>query len=192
MREFQSAVIVPNDEGEKLRPLVSNIRVLVEGEKVEQQRLFFLFTPIGVSILLLLLSIVCLLERRRFYLAHRIFDTLIFILFGLIGLIIFYLDYFSLHPMVKSNVNILWLNPLLFFIAIMQWISPLRFVTFILAVIVALCTIIALILYLFGISYFNIAYIPLALLLLIRVGNYIRRRLKRGVEIGKKELKIRL
>jgi ABC-type bacteriocin/lantibiotic exporter with double-glycine peptidase domain len=94
--------------------------------------------------------------------------------------------------MVKDNVNILWLNPLLFFIAIMQWVKALRFVTFILAVIVALCTIIALILYLFGISYFNIAYIPLALLLLIRIGNYIRRRLKKGVKIGSRELKIRL
>ena len=191
MEEFQKAVIVPHEETEESRPLVSIIRVLVEGAEDEPQRLFFLFTPLGVSVLLLLLGILCLFKRRKLRTVHKVFDTLIFAVFGLIGLVIFYLDYFSLHPMVKSNVNILWLNPLLFFVAIMQWIKSLRFIGFILTVIVALCTILALILYLFNISYFNIAYIPLALLLLLRIGNYIRRRLKRGVKIGRKELKIK-
>ena len=192
MDEFQAAVIIPHDKNEEVRPLVSELRVLVEGIEDEPRRLFFLFTPVGVSVLLLLLGIVCLFKRRTFYVAHRIFDTVVFILFGLIGLVIFYLDYFSLHPMVNDNVNILWLNPLLFFVGIMLWIKSCRFITFVLATIVGLCTIIALILYLFGIAYFNIAYIPLVLLVLIRLGNYIRRRLKKGMKIGKWELKVRV
>ena len=192
MNEFQAAMIIPHDENEEARPLVSELRVLVEGIEDEPRRLFFLFTPMGVSILLLFLGIVCLFRRRTFYLAHRIFDTVVFILFGLIGLVIFYLDYFSLHPMVNGNVNILWLNPLLFFIGIMLWIKSCRLITFVLAVIAGLCTIIALISYLFGTVYFNAAYIPLALLVLIRLGNYIRRRLKKGMKIGERKLKVRV
>ena len=192
MNEFQAAMIIPHDENEEARPLVSELRVLVEGIEDEPRRLFFLFTPMGVSILLLFLGIVCLFKRRTFYLAHRIFDTVVFILFGLIGLVIFYLDYFSLHPMVNGNVNILWLNPLLFFIGIMLWIKSCRLITFVLAVIAGLCTIIALISYLFGTVYFNTAYIPLALLVLIRLGNYIRRRLKKGMKIGERKLKVRI
>jgi len=188
MQEFQSAVIIPHAEGEEIRPLVLNFRVLVMGEEDEPKSLFFLFTPMGVSILLLFAGIAFLFRRRRCSTVHKTFDTLVFSLFGFIGLVIFYLDYFSLHPMVKDNVNILWLNPLLIFIALMQWLKVLRFATFVLAVIVGLCTIAALILYLFGISYFNIIYIPLVLLVLIRIGNYIRRRLKKGMTIGNKNL----
>ena len=192
MNEFQATKIVPNkNTNEEIRPLVSRFHVLVEHEGENTKKPFLLFTPIVVSILLLLAGIAFLFKRRKFCTVYKIFDTLIFTVFGLIGVIIFYLDYFSLHPLVNDNVNILWLNPLLFFVGFMQWIKPWRFATFILAIVVKLCTITALILYLFGISYFNIVYIPLILLILIRIGNYIRRRLKKGVRIGSKELKVK-
>jgi hypothetical protein len=112
----------------------------------------------------------------------------LFIFIGLIGCIIVFLDYFSLHPLVRNNVNILWVNPLFLFIGIAQWFKSLRVATFFSVVLSAVLILIVLFLYLLNAVYSNIAFIPLALLLFVRTINYIRIRLKKGIKVGSKKI----
>lgn len=42
------------------------------------------------------------------------YDALCFLLYGLLGTLMFYLSFVSLHPLVKHNFNLLLLNPLMF------------------------------------------------------------------------------
>jgi hypothetical protein len=41
----------------------------------------------------------------------KVLDFLLFLFVGILGLLIVYLDYFSLHSATKNNLNILWLFP---------------------------------------------------------------------------------
>jgi len=58
-------------------------------------------------------------------------DFLLFLISGLVGTIIFYLMFFSVHPLVYPNFNFLWLNPLqlIFAFAILKqsWRKPLSY-----------------------------------------------------------------
>jgi hypothetical protein len=40
------------------------------------------------------------------------FDGLLFGVVGLVGIIVFYMNFFSLHPLVSHNWNLVWTNPL--------------------------------------------------------------------------------
>ena len=72
----------------------------------------FPLTPKEAMILfLLIVAVICtlefLLERRLWW-----FDTLIFLIQGLMGCIVAFLFFFSEHPTVGSNIHIIYLNPL--------------------------------------------------------------------------------
>lgn len=190
MAEFQMAEIVSFDGS--VRPLVSEKNILAAKQPEKEKELFFLFTPFAVSMFLLLLGFVFLYKSRKFHKFYKTFDSVLFVLLGLIGCIIVFLDYFSLHPLVKNNANILWINPLFLFIGIAQWFKALRLVTFFAVVLSAILILIALFLYVLNIVYSNIAFIPLALLLFLRMVNYIRVRLKKGIKIGNKTMRISL
>lgn len=75
--------------------------------------------PLYVGVLLFLVALfVSYLQYQK----HKkriadIFDTLLFLVAALAGCIIFFLTFFSEHPCVDANWNLVWLNPLpLFFI----------------------------------------------------------------------------
>lgn len=73
--------------------------------------------PFFVGIILLLAAaIVSYLQykknKRGF---SKVFDTLLFFVAALAGSVIFFLTFFSEHPCVDSNWNLVWLNPLPFF-----------------------------------------------------------------------------
>jgi len=192
MAEFQMAEIISTDGSGKIRPLVSERIILAAKQPEKEKELFFLFQPLAVSIFLLLLGFAFLYRNKKFHYFYKVFDSTLFIFIGLIGCIIVFLDYFSLHPLVKNNVNILWINPLFLFIGIAQWFKLLRVATFISVVLSAVLILIVLLLYLLNIVYSNIAFILLASLLFLRTINYIRIRLKKGLKIGNKKIKISL
>jgi len=190
MEEFQLAEIV-SPEGSR-RPLVSEKNILAVKQPEKERELFFLFRPFAVSIFLLLLGVAFMYRNGRFHYFYKTFDSVLFFFFGLIGCIIVFLDYFSLHPLVKNNVNILWINPLLLFISITQWINPLRIITFFAVALSAVMILIVLFLYAMNVVYSNIAFIPLALLLFLRTVNYIRIQLEKGIKIGNRTIQISL
>lgn len=70
--------------------------------------------PLYVGLLLLLLAL--LISYLQYFkkkdVLAKLFDTLLFIMAGFAGCIIFFLMFFSEHPCVDANWNLIWLNPL--------------------------------------------------------------------------------
>jgi hypothetical protein len=129
----------------------------------------WLFKPIAISLFFLVLGIILTVwdvkEGRRHF---KMFDTFILFITGLGGVIAFYLMFFSLHPLVRSNLNLLWLNPLNIILAFSIWIKPLRLTLFIYQLVNFLFLLGALIVFAISLQTFNIATFPIIVLLLLR------------------------
>jgi hypothetical protein len=54
----------------------------------------------------------------------RIFDSVMFSLAGLLGILIFFMWFFSDHWSCKANLNLVWANPLNLALVILAWIRP--------------------------------------------------------------------
>ena len=167
MNEFQTAQIEsPNGQ---TRKLVTDKKVLVNKRSSTEQSDSWLLKPTFIALLLLFLGILLTFwdvkEGKRHY---KFFDTLILVGTGLGGMIAFYLMFFSLHPLVKNNLNLLWLNPLNLFVAIMIWIRRLRMVLFFYQLLNILFLVGALFAFALSVQDFNIAAFPLIVLLLMR------------------------
>lgn len=101
-----------------------------------------------ISIIIpLLLALICGLYtyKKKRYVPY--FTHLVLFVSGLIGLVISYLWFFSHHPLVDNNMNILWCNPLNIILAILLFIhkKSLRITKFILSIISLILSIIFLI-----------------------------------------------
>jgi hypothetical protein len=90
------------------------------------------------------------------------------------GFIIFYLNFFSQHPMVSPNYNLLWAQPLNILFVILLPIKKLQKVLSYYQVLNAISIIIAISGYLFLPQKFHIAFLPLMIILLVRAIHYIR------------------
>lgn len=97
-------------------PLVGPAQTIGE-QTLEHHRTPFILSPMAVGILLLILSLTL---RGR---AGKVFDSVLFTLFGLTGCIIFFLVFFSTHEATSPNLLLLWLNPLCLLGAIFPWIK---------------------------------------------------------------------
>ena len=95
-------------------------------------------------------------------------DMLLFGLCGLMGVVVFYLNFFSLHPLVSENYNLLWLNPLQLIFALLLPFKKIRTVLGNFHYINLLSLLFALAGFVFLPQAFNIAFLPLMLLLFSR------------------------
>ena len=101
------------------------------------------------------------------------FDTVILAVSGVGGLIVFYLMFFSVHPLVKSNLNLLWLNPLNLVVAVLIWFKQVRKQLFFYQLFNILLLAGALLAFALSEQVFNTATFPLIVLLLIRCANWV-------------------
>jgi len=167
MSEFQTAQI--NSPNGQIKELVSAKKILVNKNIVNSQKSSWLFKPTTICILLLVLGIALTIwditERKKHF---KLFDTILLTITGLGGLIAFYLMFFSMHPLVKSNLNLLWLNPFNLVVALMIWIKPMRIPLFYYQMINILLLIGALLAFAISAQAFNIATFPIIVLLLMR------------------------
>ena len=171
MTEFQIAQIVSSNG--KIRQLVTEKKLLVTKSDKNTQSDSWIFKPMSISMILLVIgfafTIIDLSKRRRYF---KIFDTIILSLTGIGGIIAFYLTFFSLHPLVRSNLNLLWLNPLNIAVAFLIWIKRFRVVLFYYQIANILLLLVALIAFALSIQEFNVAVFPLIILLLIRSSSW--------------------
>jgi len=167
MYEFQTAQI--HSPGTKIRELVSEKKLLIDKSSTSVQTDSVFYKPVTVFIILLVLGIVLTVwdikESKRHF---KFFDTVLLVITGIGGLIAFYLMFFSLHPLVRSNLNLLWLNPLNLFVALFIWIKPMRVVLFYYQIVNILLLLTALFAFALSVQSFNIASFPLIVLLLMR------------------------
>lgn len=97
--------------------------VLKAREDKKTTSLFTYITPISFAIaLIILLSLISVKEIISVY-HNKIADTIIFIICGVLGIVIYFLLLFSEHPAVSANINAMWLHPIWLVMVPLIWIS---------------------------------------------------------------------
>lgn len=94
-----------------LVPQGENIKFISYVEMQKQAINSPLYWGIILVLVGLIISLTAYFKRKKWLI--NLFDTLLFSISTLCGCIIFYLMFFSLHPCVGANWNLIWLNPLL-------------------------------------------------------------------------------
>ncbi len=102
--------VVEDSQG-NVRPLVSQSRMMIPDERVVKQAGFPVSPLLSCLILLLVFVLVSVWDvyRKR---PTWVFDAVVMLVHGLAGLLVAFMFFFSAHPTVGSNWQILLLNPL--------------------------------------------------------------------------------
>ncbi len=124
MNSFEGATIHRNDSTSS-RPLISHSCVLLSGNpELNQPGKRFPLTPLTVGIILLALTLLLSIGQTARLNKMKLlqwFDTFLFGLAGLGGIIVFVLMYFSEHPATNPNWNLAWINPIALLAAFLFW-----------------------------------------------------------------------
>jgi hypothetical protein len=80
-----------------------------------------LLTPINVFGLLFLLQLVIGVMVFRKYRKHTPIDRLLMLVVGLVGILVFFLWFFTDHSATKWNLNLLWANPINLILVFVSW-----------------------------------------------------------------------
>lgn len=158
-------------------PLVAQTNMLFEAKAKPVENTPLLLSPIFILNLLLVLGSLLTYYEWRYKKQSTWFDFLLFGSVGFMGVIVFYLMCFSLHPLVHANWNLLWANPLLLIFASvipMKWCSK---ASKHMAYYVLIMLVTSLVTTLFAQQLVHAANLPLILLLIIRTLFYIRKPL---------------
>ena len=162
-------------------PVVKATNILVEGgdEGAVLGPTPMVLTPMFVLTLLLVIVLALTIKERFGKRHYRWLDSVVFGVYGLVGVLVAFLTFVSSHYGTSSNLHIVWLHPLLLLPAIMEWIKRMRPLVAIIHVVNAL-----LIMLLAAGWYWlpqsgNMALVPMAGISLIRSVNYVI-ALKRG------------
>ncbi len=96
------------------RPLVKQKTCIYKPYKEERKVVSFYETPLFASLCLLLLVVMVFAlsckSGKMFF--PRFFGGVVLLAFGVLGLLIFYLVFFSTHECTSPNFNLMWMNPL--------------------------------------------------------------------------------
>ncbi|MFV0468298.1 MAG: DUF4105 domain-containing protein [Dysgonomonas sp.] len=167
---YESASVVQNDSISA--PLVAKTHILLEKSKPDPAPSSLNIPLIATLLLLTIGLIITLLEHiNKKYL--RWFDFMLFLITGIGGIIIFYLMFFSIHPLVKNNFNLLWCNPLNLIIAVLVVIKSAKNIVKWYASLYAVLILVAFFAMALGVQVLNVAFLPLLALMLFRAVSWI-------------------
>ncbi len=174
MSDFQEAEIVTLD-GKSRKLVEKSATVLVDKKHVETTTSIFdfLLKPLAVSLFLLILGVLITLLDIKYKKHNKFFDSILLFITGIAGVIAFYLMVFSTHPLVASNLNILWINPLNMIVAFLIWIKPLRKILFVCGILNLGLLAATLITFSLSIQSFNLAAFPIIVLLMLRSSHWV-------------------
>jgi len=138
--------------------LIKKENYILTDKYLKLNKTFILISPLFISILILLISIATLFYKKP----AGIWQNSLFVVFGILGLIVMLLWFFTEHSTTKNNFNILWANPILLSIPFLknklkQYVNYLYLVCLIIFVVIAV----------FGIQEFNSSFFVLACALTI-------------------------
>ncbi|MDR1594336.1 MAG: DUF4105 domain-containing protein [Prevotellaceae bacterium] len=164
MQVFGQAKIIQPDGN--VRDLVSETRKLAPSYPFVEQPL----DSNPAVVLWLAFALVALISfvewrSRRYF---RMFDALLFFVYGLTGCLLFFLSFISIHPAVFPNFSMIWAHPLHIILAVALFVKPLKkFAGYYMTI-----NGILLLLFIIGWNFFpqqfNPAFFPLALILCLR------------------------
>ncbi len=171
MTQFQTAEI--NSRDGKTAKFVSERKILVQKTDLSESNDSWLSKPMTFSIFLFIIGTIITIwdTKRRYY--YKPFDAALFGITGLAGLIVSYLTFFSVHPLVQANLNILWLNPLNLIVVALFWIRRLRVALFFYLIVNAVILLAALFAFALSAQSINVAAFPIIILLLMRSVSWV-------------------
>ena len=156
------------DNGERL---VSQTEEIVSQDKDEDDDEDNCVTPLAVAVIAMtIISIASLLFPRKL----KALDFILFLATGLLGVVITFLCFFSLHPLVGENYNLLWLNPVHLIIPLTIFIKKARKILMGTYALIALATAVAMSGYIYLPQEFNIAFLPFMAIIVVRALSAIK------------------
>ena len=155
------------DNGERL---VTETKEIVSQDKDENDEDNGI-TPLAVAVIAMtIISIASLLFPRKL----KALDFILFLATGLLGVVITFLCFFSLHPLVGENYNLLWLNPIHLIIPLTIFIKKARKILMGTYILIALATTVAISGYIYLPQEFNIAFLPFMAIIVVRALSAIK------------------
>ena len=156
------------DNGERL---VTETKEIVSQDKDEDDDEDNGVTPLAVAVIAMtIISIASLLFPRKL----KALDFILFLATGLLGVVITFLCFFSLHPLVGENYNLLWLNPIHLIIPLTIFINKARKILMGTYILIALATAVAMSGYIYLPQEFNIAFLPFMAIIVVRALSAIK------------------
>lgn len=182
MQQLVADAVIPTSHGSLARPLVSSTHILVHGapDGTLSQPTPWPLTPLTAMTVLLIVTCAItwfdITRQRR----SRWFDSILFGTYGILGCIIAFLIFISVHEATSPNWLLLWLNPLCLLVPALIWRrSAQRFIVIYLLA-SSIATLSLGLLFLSGVQSCNPAFPPMMLAGIIRsIFIIIRSREKR-------------
>ena len=168
-------------------PLVSDKKIIFEKEEYDENSNLFISPFFICSILLVLFGILFVIELKRGKMFTFI-DSSIFIIAGLVGIIVYFLNFFSQHPCVDNNYNCIWLQPLDIVAGILVWVKSTKKILYYYHFANFVLLFIFLVFCLFIPQHLNLAFYPLIMIIMSRSLQHIlmgRRDVLKGSMIKK-------
>ncbi|MEG0700442.1 MAG: DUF4105 domain-containing protein [Muribaculaceae bacterium] len=139
-------------------------------------------SPMAFAIVMLAISIALTLWDIKRGKVSKLFDTLLYTLFGVAGCVVFFLIFISIHAATSPNMLAFWLNPFCFLFAILIWIKAVKKVLFWLHFINFATLLILLAVWYWLPQAANLAFFPLIGCSVVRSLNYmiINKRCEKG------------
>ena len=158
---------LPNDlmiqlDTNRLTSLVADKRTLLEETKIQSYPT--LISPDVVFWLILILIGLLTFTEWKIKRYFKWIDIILFLAIGVVSFLVAYLWFISDHSATKGNWNLLWANPLFFYV-----LFRLRKTQSIVLLAIAACLLFFLLGFWFLPQHFNMAFIPISLTLLVRV-----------------------
>ena len=169
--QLDGAKVMTSDNREM--NLIAKKLILISKTEVEEKKNFFA-TPLFLLIVVVLLMLSIGYWERKSKKNYRIIDFLLHFIAGVAGLIIFYLMFFSIHPLVKSNFNLLWCNPISLLTAVLILVNRSGKLTAMLQVLHVILLLFSIVVFVTQIQVMNTAFLPLITLMLFRALIYLK------------------
>jgi hypothetical protein len=147
----------------KMIPLLQNPEVILSYDPPSKKQIF-LTTPVFVFTLLLIIIIILssLVKSRKL---NNAGDIVIFSVFSVLAVLMIFFNFFTDHQQMKWNLNLLWLNPFILFCLLSLIMKKAGTIWYRILFYISGAF---LILHFILPQNFNIAFLPLVLIILVR------------------------
>lgn len=161
LQNCMSEAVVKRDG--KMIPLLQNPEIILDFDLFTQKRRF-LNSPENIFALILIVLVI-IMPLIKSKLAIKIIDIVLFFLFSVLAMLMIFFNFFTDHQQMKMNLNIVWLNPIIFicFAALLCGMNTIKWFRILFFISVAF-----LILHLFLPQDFSVAVLPLVLIIALR------------------------
>jgi hypothetical protein len=167
---LQNSKLISLSEGVGEKNVVNRVNILVQPKPADVKNPVWFFHPFTISLIWLIIGVILIFAQKNLdNIQHKIFDFILYLSTGLGGLLIFFFMFFSEHPLVGKSLNILWLSPINIILAVLIWKRSPRKFFFFYNIIYLFLMLLYILVTIFLTNSVVLAFIPLQMLLFLRV-----------------------